>query len=142
MTATARILVVADRTADSQELHIALVERQAQGPIAATLLAPAAWEVTDPHGGRESALRRLRAAAEQLSGAGIETRTVCGEADPFEAVKAIWNPQSFDEVIVSTLPEHLSRWLRIDLPRRVEQLTGLTVQHVVAHEREQAPASS
>jgi hypothetical protein len=142
MTATARILVVASRTADSQELHAALVERNAQGPITGTLLAPAAWEVTDPHGGRESALRRLRAAAEQLSGAGIEMQTVCGAPDPLEAVEAIWDPKQFDEVIVSTLPEHLSRWLRIDLPRRVEQLTGLPVRHVVAQERAQAPVSS
>ncbi|MGO9751629.1 MAG: hypothetical protein ACLP8S_28370 [Solirubrobacteraceae bacterium] len=142
MTATVRILVVADRTADSQELHTALVERHTQGPIAATLLAPAAWEVTDPHGGRESALRRLRTAAEQLSGAGIEMHTVCGAADPFEAVKAIWDPQHFDEVIVSTLPEHLSRWLRIDLPRRVEQLTGLPVRHVIAQERDQAASTA
>ncbi len=142
MSDPARILVVADRTADSEELYAALVERYAQGPIAGTLLAPAAWEVTDPHGGRESALRRLHTATERLSGVGIEMQTVCGAADPFEAVSEIWDPQRFDEVIVSTLPKHVSRWLRLDLPRRVEQLTGLQVHHVVAQERAQTAASS
>ena len=51
----ARVLVVASRTADSDELHAALLERQAQGAINVTLLAPATWEVSDTHGGRESA---------------------------------------------------------------------------------------
>ena len=36
--------------------------------------------------------------------------------------------------IVSTLPSHLSRWLRLDLPHRVERATGLPVTHVVASE--------
>ena len=130
-----RVLVVANRTADSEELHAALVERHARDPIRVTLLAPAAWEASDPHGGRESALRRLRAAASRLGQQGIEIETVVGDADPMVAVEAIWDPERFDEVIVATLPQALSRWLRLDLPRRVERLTGRTVTHVVAHER-------
>jgi hypothetical protein len=38
-------------------------------------------------------------------------------------------------VIVATLPQHLSRWLHRDFPRRVERLTGLPVRHVIATER-------
>jgi hypothetical protein len=134
------VLVVANRTADSEELHAALLERHAHGPISVTLLAPAAWEVSDPHGGRESARRRLKAAVERLAAAGIEATPVCGDADPVVAVTAIWDPERFDEVIVATLPEHLSRWLRVDLPSRVERLTQGPVRHVVASERSAAPA--
>jgi len=36
-----RVLVVANRTADSDELFAALLERQAQGSITVTLVAPA-----------------------------------------------------------------------------------------------------
>ena len=75
MSDTARVLVVANRTADSDELHAALLERQAQGSISVTLLAPVHWEVTDPHGGRQATLRRLRAATDRLREAGIEPRT-------------------------------------------------------------------
>jgi hypothetical protein len=35
-----------------------------------------------------------------------------------------------DEVLVVTLPEHLSRWLRCDLPNRVERVTGAMVRHL------------
>ena len=135
MSGMARLLVVANRTADSDELFVALAERQARGPISVTLLAPAAWEVTDPHGGRQSVRRRLRAAADRLDAAGISSEEVVGDADPLAAVEAIWDPDRFDEIIVSTLPDGISRWLRLDLPHRVERLTGRDVRHVIARER-------
>jgi hypothetical protein len=134
MPGMTRVLVVANRTADSEELLAALLGRQAQGSISVTLLAPASYEVTSPHGGKQAALRRLRTATDRLREAGIETEGVVGDPDPFRAIAAIWNPERFDEVIVCTLPERLSRWLRLDLPRRVERLTNQQVRHVVAHE--------
>ena len=139
MPEIARVLVVANRTADSEELLGALVERQRQGSISVTLVAPARWEPTEPHDGEQAALRHLRAATDRFREAGIEAEGVVGNADPFTAVEQIWNPERFDEVIVATLPEHLSRWLRLDLPRRVERLTGRQVHHVVGHERTLAP---
>jgi hypothetical protein len=131
----ARLLVVTNRTADSDELHAALVERAKEGPIDVTLLAPAAWEVVDPHGGRQSAWRRLNAALTRLAAHGITARGVVGDADPVAAVEEIWDAERFDEVIVATLPQHLSRWLRLDLPLRVQKLTGLPTRHVIASER-------
>lgn len=135
MSAPVKVLVVANRTADSDEVHAALVERAADGPIDVTLVAPAAWEVVDPHGGKQSASRRLHAALTRLAAAGITARGVVGDADPVVAVQDVWDAERFDEVIVATLPHHLSRWLGLDLPRRVEQLTGLPTRHVIASER-------
>jgi hypothetical protein len=135
MSQPAKLLVVANRTADSDEVHAALVERAQDGPIDVTLLAPAVWEVVDPHGGRQSAWRRLNAALTRLAAAGITARGVVGDADPFAAVQDVWDAERFDEVIVATLPHHLSRWLRLDLPHRVEQLTGRPTRHVIASER-------
>ena len=135
MSTPAKVLVVANRTADSDELHAALVERANDGPIDVTLLAPAAWEVVDPHGGRQSAWRRLNAALTRLAAAGITARGVVGDPDPVAAVQGIWDAERFDEVIVATLPRHLSRWLGLDLPHRVEHLTGSPTHHVVATER-------
>ena len=135
MAPPAKVLVVANRTADSDELHAALVGRAQDGPIDVTLVAPAAWEVVDPHGGRQSALRRLNAALTRLAAAGITAKGVVGDADPVAAVQDIWDAERFDEVIVATLSYHLSRWLGLDLPHRVERLTGLPTRHVIASER-------
>jgi len=37
----------------------------------------------------------------------------------------------FDEIIVATLPRHLSRWLRADLPHRAERRFGLPVTTII-----------
>ena len=47
------------------------------------------------------------------------------------AVQDAANADSYDELIVSTLPTHLSKWLRLDLPRKAAHATGLPVTHVV-----------
>ena len=140
MASKRRILVVANRTADSDELLSALRERAREGPLAVTLLVPATWEVIDPHGGRESAARRRHEATARLRREGIEVECVTGDPDPEAAVRSIWQPDRFDEVVVSTLPSRLSAWLRRDLPRRVEALVDTPVTHVVATEREGSPA--
>jgi hypothetical protein len=48
------------------QLHQQLLARQAGGPITVTVLAPANWEVQNPHEGTEPAWRRLRAARKHL----------------------------------------------------------------------------
>ena len=135
MNAATRVLVLANRTADSDELLRQLLARHAQSPITVTMLAPAVWEVEDPHGGRESALRRLRAANRQLRAGGIEASCVIGDPDPMSAFEAEWSRGQHDEIVVSTLPNYLSKWLRVDLPRRIQRAAaGVPVVHVVASE--------
>ena len=48
----------------------------------------------------------------------------------------VWDPAKFDEIVVSTLPTGTSKWLQIDLPHRVERITGMPVEHVVASPRQ------
>jgi hypothetical protein len=128
----ARVLVLANRTVDSPQLREALVERGERGPIAVTLLVPAAWEAQDPHGGVESARRRARAAMANLRDTGLDVQCRLGDPDPVTALREAWDPDRYDEVIVSTLPARVSRWLQIDLPRRAERITGVPVAHVEA----------
>ena len=130
----ARVLVLANRTVDSPELRDALTERGERGPIEVTLLVPAAWEVQDPHGGVQSARRRMNAALAMLREAGIDVRVRVGDPDPVAALREAWDPDRYDEVIVSTLPGRVSRWLQIDLPRRARRITGVPVTHVEAAE--------
>lgn len=133
------VLVVANVTADSDELLQAMQERAARGPTSFTVLAPIAG------GGaaaRESAERRLAAALERMRGAGLQVEGRIGVPDPVAAVHETWDPAAFDEVIVSTLPTHTSKWLQCDLPHRIERMTGAQVTHVVAADHEERPPGS
>jgi len=76
---------------------------------------------------------RLQDALEAMTAAGlgnVSGRT--GDHDPIVAAMEIWDPMVFDEIVVSTLPTGTSRWLGLDLPRRLEKLTSVPVQHVVS----------
>src|SRR3954466_10879526 len=135
----ARVLVLANRTADSPQLRDALLERRDRGPISVRLLVPAAWEAQDPHGGMETRRRRVRAALDNLRDTGLEVHCRVGDAAPITALREAWDPDRFDEIIVSTLPSRVSRWLQIDLPRRAGRITGVPVTHVEAVEAPAAP---
>lgn len=43
-------------------------------------------------------------------------------------------------MIVSTLHKHMSRWLKVDLPRKAAHATGLPVTHVEAKASSKADA--
>jgi hypothetical protein len=130
----ARVLVIANVTATSPELIDALRTRAQHGPIAATLLMPA---TRNGYSGREEAQGRLDQALELWREQGLIAAGVVGDPDPVVAVHETWDPRSYDEVIVSTLPTQASKWLQVALPHRVQQITGLDVSHVVAGDRAQ-----
>jgi hypothetical protein len=124
-----KVLVVANVTGSSPELIEALKDRAAHDVCAFTLLIPATGGGT---GGREAAARRLAEALERMQGEDLEVEGKVGDPDPVAAVSDVWDPGEFDEAIVSTLPTGSSKWLAIDLPHRVEKMTGVQVTHVVA----------
>lgn len=132
MDAATRLLVLANRTADSIQLLQQLLARHAQGPVVVTILAPAVWEVHDPHGGTESAWRRLRAAKKRLQAEGMEISCLIGDPDPMIAFEREWQRRRYDEIIVSTLPTHLSKWLHLDLPHQIRKAADVPVTHVIA----------
>ena len=121
------VLVVANVTATSDELLAALRERADRGACRFTLLMPR--DGTDTRARLEQALEAMRTAGlENVSG-----RT--GDADPIVATMEAWDPMEFDEIVVSTLPTGSSRWLGLDLPRRLAKLTSVPVHHVVSRPR-------
>ena len=130
MAPRVHLLVVANRTVDSPDLHRLLRERAEQGPVHATLLVPVG------HAEREGARRRLDAALAGLREAGIAAEGMVGAADPVVAVQEAWDPARFDEVLVSTLAAPLSQWMRIDLPHRIARLIDCPVRHLETAEPE------
>jgi hypothetical protein len=122
---TTKLLVIANRTVDSPELLDALRARAAEGPIHVTLVAPADTE-------RSQIERRLATAVESLQADGIPVQGAVGHCEPIVAVREVWDPRRFDEVIVATLPTGASRWMTFDLPQRVARVTDAKVTRVVA----------
>ncbi len=124
-----KILVIANVTATSTDLLAALKERASTDEIQVTVLVPA---LGVGGAGREKAFERREAALAQLVEAGIAADGMVGDADPVVAVSEAWDPRKFDEVIVCTMPGQWSKWLKVDLPHRVANITGVPVTHVIA----------
>jgi hypothetical protein len=142
-----RVLVVANRTAATPALQDAVRERAARGPCAFTLLVPnpvrGLDRVTDPedHSSDEgqAVLELALPVLEQACGGRVEG--LVGDAEPLAAIQDAINLHGFDEIIISTLPTRVSRWLRLDLPHKAAGL-GLPVTTVTAHSREDVAAAS
>jgi hypothetical protein len=67
-----------------------------------------------------------------LREAGLEADGTVGAPDPIVAVSDAWDPKSYDEIVVSTLPMRVSKWLHAGLPERIGKLTGAPVTHIVS----------
>jgi hypothetical protein len=129
-----RVLVVANRTAATPTLLEEVRARARRSPCTFTLLVPRPY--WDPE--TEEAAATLELAIPLLDeAAGGHVDGIVGDSDPFAAVQQAVERRSFDEVIISTLPARVSRWLRRDLPHRVEAL-GLPVTVVTAKPLERA----
>jgi hypothetical protein len=127
-----RVLIVAHRTAATPPLLAAVRERAAQGPCEFTLLVPRPYWDADTE---ESALTLELALPLLDEAAGGRVHGLIGDTDPFVAVQGALTRTPFDEIIVSTLPTHVSHWLRMDLPTRVRRL-GVPVTVVTASRRD------
>ena len=127
-----KLLVIANRTVDSEEIRNAIVSRAAAGPVEVTLVAPASSGAGSMSARRTVTAQRLERALQGLTDAGVPVEGVVGDPDPMVAVQDAWDPRRYDEVIVATLPTGASRWMAADLPHRVERMTGARVTHVVA----------
>ena len=131
----ARVLVVAHQTAATQPLLDAVRSRAQQGPSTFTLLVPnrahGLHKVVDAQDqGPDEAQEVLNQALPRLSeSAGSTVEGIIGDPDPVAAVQDAINLRGFDEIIISTLPHRVSRWLKLDLPSKVSGM-GLPVQTV------------
>ena len=121
MPGAARILVVANRTAATPALLAAVRERADRGPCEFTLLVPQL--IAEEAFGDEEARKTIALAVPLLEEASYdEVPAIIGTSDAILAVERVLVHEHFDEVIVSTLPERVSHWLRRDLPSKIERL--------------------
>jgi hypothetical protein len=136
-----KVLVVANRTVAGRRTLEAVRERHQHGDVQFHLVVP----VTRPQHGnviydesaRDAARVRVELAQAYLGREGIEVSGEIGDEDPCTATMDALAGFPADEIIVSTLPQTRSGWLRRDLVERIREETGLPVEHVVSDPSEE-----
>ena len=130
-----RILVVANQTLLGDELLRAVqAKREEDRDSQFHLLVPAshprgAWSEGSVHAAMQPRLDEGRA---HFAEHGIEVTVEVGDANPVQAVSDAMLREEFDEIIISTLPQGPSHWLRADVPTRLRRHFSQPVTHVVA----------
>ena len=140
-----RYLIVANQTLGSEQLTAKLAECMQAGPCRFYLVVPITnTEASDRWftGGLEGVLPgaykiarvlargRLQHELDRLRAAGAEADGEVVDPSPLEPIRKIASREEVDEIIVSTLPRRLSRWMAMDLPRRIRRATSLPVTHL------------
>jgi hypothetical protein len=89
---------------------------------------PGAYKIarTLAQGRLQQELARLREAGADADGEVVDPR-------PIDAIRKLASREEVDEIIVSTLPRRLSRWMAMDLPHRIRRATNLPVTHISGH---------
>jgi hypothetical protein len=99
---------------------------------------PSHWDVTPPDADAEhrsilTSQARLDQLISRIRAEGGEVQGELGDEDPLSAIDSlVGGGGSFDGIIISTLPTGVSRWLRMDLPHKVERKYKLPVTTVTA----------
>ena len=147
------ILIVANQTLGGYDLREFVRARMTADPCTFWLLVPAtprAHRNPDaPVPGINAPLdtedddyaearKRLEQGLDVLKGIGATVDGNVGDPDPMQAIQHLLDRRHFDEIILSTLPSGVSRWLRQDLPHRVERRFQLPVSVVTAGQRASA----
>jgi hypothetical protein len=137
-------LVVGNQTLDSPELAMAIRERLASGPARFHIVVPATpvqrgltWDEDEA---RIAAQDRLTAMIGRLVELDAEVTGEIGHRDPIEATEDALRGREVDEVILSTLPPGISRWLGQDVPTRLKGSVLVPVT-VVTTQRESVSAT-
>lgn len=144
----ARVLAIANQTL-GQEPLLALLSKRAAAGDEVFVLVPASGPSADERALRASehlrvlpgesenfsvARWRLRVTLERLTRRGVVIDGDVAVPDPVRAVSHILAWRSFDEIVLSTLPRRTSRWMAMDVPRRLRRRFGLPVLHIEAAE--------
>jgi hypothetical protein len=122
-------LVLASKTSSGDELLVRLKEKAAS---AGRRLFIAVVPQQDSQGGAPREARaRLASMLDRLRAAGLLGAGMIGDPDPYTAALNALELFRVDDVVISTLPDERSGWLRANLIERVRHATSAQVEHVV-----------
>lgn len=136
-TSRRRVLVVANRTLQSEDLE-AIMRTRAEGGAELRIVAPILvsrirYIASDVDSELREAATRLEEAIAWAKDAGLEASGKVG--DPFVALGAIEDELRFfaaDEIIISTYPPGKSNWLETGVVGRLNEELDIPVTHVIA----------
>jgi len=131
----ARVLVVTNKTDATPAVVEAVRERAIAGPTSFFVLVPnpahvAFDRVSEDTSLGEKVLDRALPKLEEPAGAGVSGR-VASSPNAYDDIVEELNRRSYDEIILETIPSHVSHWLHVDLPERVAEL-GYPLKTVTA----------
>ncbi len=134
--------LLANKTSGGEELLERLQEKAAHGE---RHLFIAVVPQQDGHGAAAREARtRLQAMLAKLRAAGLLCAGMIGDPDPYTATMNALELFRADDVVISTLPDERSGWLRSNLIERVRGATTVPVEHVVVdvQANDAAPAAA
>jgi hypothetical protein len=133
-----KYLVVANQTLIGEHLVKEVRARLASGRCEFHVLVPAThpndFAVWTEGEAQAFARRNLAQALEVFRKLGANVNGEIGDEEPLTAIRDVLREQEFDEIILSTLPPGISRWLGQDLVSRVERGFAIPVAHVIGDE--------
>jgi hypothetical protein len=147
MSDPAHVLVVAHQTAATEGVIAAVAERAARSPAVFHLVVPCQahgiHKIVDPQDADDHEAQEVldRALPKLTEAAGRPVTGSIGDSEPLSAIHDAVNLGSYDEIIISTLPSRVSRWLKLDIVSKTRAL-GLPVTHVEAASRAETPAAT
>ena len=131
------ILVVANETIGGAQL-LETIKAKAAGDTDARVIIcvprtqPQHGNVIYDEAVYDAARVRVDLARSVLRDLGIDAVGEVGDPDPYSAAMDAVAEFGPDEIIISTKPAEASGWLRRDLIERVQEASGLPVEHIVA----------
>jgi len=124
-------LVVANKTLPGEELNALVRERIAGGERTFYVVVPLTpvshGVIVDEAESADAAIARLDAFLQAVRDQGAEADGEIGDPDPVQAVRDVRLVRDVDEIILSTLPAGVSRWLQRDVPSRLERAMDLPI---------------
>ncbi|MEA2140249.1 MAG: hypothetical protein QOC91_348 [Solirubrobacteraceae bacterium] len=133
-------LVLASKTLGGDELLQRLTEKASSGERRLFIVI-----VPQPDGsGGAPKLARARLATmlDRLHSAGLVGSGMIGDPDPYTAAVNALELFRVDDVVISTLPDERSGWMRSNLIERVQHMTSAPVEHVVVDLQPTSTAAS
>jgi hypothetical protein len=124
-------LVLANKTSSGEELIEHLKAKAAQDE--AHLFIAVVPQVDGSGEAPREARARLAKMLDRLQSEGLLSSGMIGDPDPYTAAMNALELFRVDDVVISTLPDERSGWLRSNLIERVRNATSASVERVIVN---------